>query len=67
MALLAGKSALITGAASGIGRAAAIVFAREGARVIVADQAEEGGEQTVSRIRDAGGDARFVRCDVSSA
>ncbi len=67
MALLAGKSALITGAASGIGRAAAIVFAREGARVIVADMAEEGGEQTVSRIRDVGGEAQFVRCDVSNA
>ena len=67
MALLAGKSALITGAASGIGRAAAVVFAREGARVIVADMAEEGGEQTVRAIRDAGGDARFVRCDVSIA
>ena len=67
MALLAGKSALVTGAASGIGRAAAVVFAREGARVIVADLAAEGGEQTVRAIRDAGGDARFVRCDVSSA
>jgi NAD(P)-dependent dehydrogenase (short-subunit alcohol dehydrogenase family) len=67
MPLLAGKSALITGAASGIGRAAAIIFAREGARVIVADMAKEGGEQTVSRIRDVGGEAQFVRCDVSNA
>ena len=67
MPLLAGKSALITGAASGIGRAAAIIFAREGARVIVADMVEEGGENTVSRILDAGGDARFVRCDVSNS
>src|ERR1700691_4354418 len=67
MPLLAGKSALVTGAASGIGRAAAIIFAREGARVIVADMAEEGGEQTVRAIRDAGGDARFVHCDVSRA
>ena len=67
MALLAGKSALITGAASGIGRAAAIVFAREGARVMVADMADEGGAQTVSRIRDVGGEAQFVRCDVSNA
>jgi len=67
MALLAGKSALITGAASGIGRSAAIIFAREGARVLVADMAEEGGEQTVRAIRDAGGEARFVHCDVSRA
>ena len=58
MALLAGKSALITGAASGIGRSAAIIFAREGARVIVADMAEEGGEQTVRAVRDAGGEDR---------
>jgi len=67
MALLAGKSALVTGAASGIGKAAAVVFAREGARVIVADLSEEGGAQTVRTIRDNGGEARFVHCDVSSA
>jgi NAD(P)-dependent dehydrogenase (short-subunit alcohol dehydrogenase family) len=67
MALLEGKSAIVTGAASGIGRAAAIAFAREGARVIVADLAEDGGEQTVRTICDTGGEARFVRCDVSDA
>jgi NAD(P)-dependent dehydrogenase (short-subunit alcohol dehydrogenase family) len=67
MALLNGKSAIVTGAASGIGRAAAITFAREGARVIVADLAEDGGEQTVRAICDTGGEARFVRCDVSDA
>ena len=55
----------MTGAASGIGRAAAIAFAREGARVIVADLSEDGGEQTVRTICDTGGEARFVRCDVS--
>ncbi len=67
MALLAGKNALVTGAASGIGRAAALVFAREGARVIVADTAHDGGEQTVAAIRKSGGEAQFVRCDVSRA
>jgi len=67
MALLAGKSALVTGAASGIGKAAAVVFAREGARVVVADLSEEGGAQTVRTIRDNGGEAHFVHCDVSSA
>ena len=65
--LLNGKSALITGAASGIGRATALIFAREGARVIVADMADEGGEQTVRAIREIGGEAHFVRCDVSNA
>jgi NAD(P)-dependent dehydrogenase (short-subunit alcohol dehydrogenase family) len=67
MALLAGKSAIVTGAASGIGKAAAAAFAREGARVIVADLTEEGGELTARTIREAGGEARFVRCDVSRA
>jgi NAD(P)-dependent dehydrogenase (short-subunit alcohol dehydrogenase family) len=64
---LSGKSAIITGAGSGIGRAAAVVFAREGARVMVADVAEDGGRQTVEVIRDKGGEAQFVRCDVSRA
>jgi NAD(P)-dependent dehydrogenase (short-subunit alcohol dehydrogenase family) len=64
---LSGKSAIITGAASGIGRAAALVFAREGARVIVADVSEDGGRQTVEIVRDKGGEAEFFRCDVSRA
>src|SRR5271166_3324643 len=63
---LESKTALITGGASGIGRAAAMVFAREGARVAVADMQREGGEETVKAIRQAGGQAVFVRCDVSS-
>lgn len=61
----AGKVALVTGAGSGIGRATALAFAREGARVIVADVAAEGGAETVRAIRDAGGEAAFVPCNVT--
>ena len=64
--LLEGKSALLTGAASGIGRASALAFAREGARVIVADTDEAGGQQTASAIGESGGEARFVRVDVGA-
>jgi NAD(P)-dependent dehydrogenase (short-subunit alcohol dehydrogenase family) len=60
-----GKVALVTGAASGIGKAAAVAFAREGARVLVADVNVEGGEETVRDIKDLGADAAFVRVDVS--
>ena len=59
--------ALVTGAASGIGRATALVFAREGARVVVADVAAEAGRQTVSAIQAAGGEALFVEADVSNS
>ena len=65
--LLAGKSAIITGGGSGIGRAAALIFAREGARVVIADVAEEGGRETVEMIRAKGGAAQFQRCDVARA
>jgi NAD(P)-dependent dehydrogenase (short-subunit alcohol dehydrogenase family) len=65
--LVDGKVALVTGAASGIGRSTALVFAREGARVIAADIDERGGGETVEAIRHAGGQARFVRCDVVKA
>lgn len=65
--LLEGKSAIITGGGSGIGRAAALVFAREGARLVIADVAEDGARQVVETIRDKGGEAHFVRCDVAKA
>src|SRR5918997_3314150 len=62
---LAGKVALITGAGSGMGRVAAQVFAREGARFVAADLDVEGGQQTEVLARDAGLEVRFTRADVS--
>jgi len=64
-----GRAGLVTGAASGIGRACAIRLAREGAAVIVADleSSRPAGEQTVAEIADAGGRAEFFACDVSSS
>ncbi len=65
--LLNGKATLVTGGGSGIGRAAALAFAREGAKVLVADVVEEGGRETVKLVREAGGVAEFTRCDVARA
>jgi len=65
--LLEGKVALVTGASSGIGRATALAFAREGARVVFSDVNAEGGEETVSMISKAGGEGIFVHADVSKA
>jgi NAD(P)-dependent dehydrogenase (short-subunit alcohol dehydrogenase family) len=62
-----GKVAVVTGAASGIGRASALAFASNGAKTVVADVSIEGGEETVRMIKAAGGDALFVRTDVSKA
>jgi len=61
------KVAVITGAASGIGRATALLFAREGARVVVADWDESGGSRIAEEIAEAGGEAVAVRTDVSQA
>lgn len=65
MGRLDGKVALITGGGSGMGRLASTTFAREGARVVVAEIAEAPGRETVAEIRDGGGEAIFVRTDVA--
>jgi len=61
------KVVLVTGAGSGIGRASAQAFAREGASVVVADVVADGAEETVRLIKSADGDATFVQADVSQA
>lgn len=65
MAEFEGRVALVTGASSGIGRTAAVLFARHGAQVVASDVNEAGGKETVQMIGDAGGEAIFVRADVS--
>ena len=67
MGALDGKVVLVTGAAQGLGRASARIFAREGARVVVVDINRNGGEETVGLIKSAGGDATFVAADVSKS
>ena len=64
---LAGKVALVTGAGSGIGRATALLFAREGAEVLVVDVNTAAGKETVEQIAAAGGRAAFAHADVSKA
>jgi NAD(P)-dependent dehydrogenase (short-subunit alcohol dehydrogenase family) len=63
---LEGKVALVTGAGSGMGRASAMEFAVQGAKVLVADYVAEGGERTAAVIKDKGGEAVFVQVDVSN-
>lgn len=60
-----GKVALVTGGGSGIGRATALVFAGEGAKVAIAEVDVKGGEETIQRIRDAGGEGISIKADVS--
>ena len=67
MGRLDGKVAIITGAGSGIGRASALLFADEGAKVVVADFKPAAGQETVARIEAAGGDALFAAADIRQA
>ena len=63
----AGKVAFVSGAANGIGRAAALACAREGSNVVLADVAEQGNQETARLIEELGGRALAVRCDVTRA
>jgi NAD(P)-dependent dehydrogenase (short-subunit alcohol dehydrogenase family) len=67
MGLVSGKVVVVTGAAAGIGRAAALKFAEEGAKVVVSDVDSAGGNETVTLIQRAGADAVFAQADVAKA
>jgi NAD(P)-dependent dehydrogenase (short-subunit alcohol dehydrogenase family) len=64
---LADKVALITGAASGIGKETSLLFAHEGAKIVAVDMNDSDGEKTVSEVKSAGGDAIYVNADVSKS
>jgi len=64
---LKNKIAIITGAGSGIGRAIALAFSKEGAKIVIADWSEEGGKETTQQIKKQGGEAVFVKTDVSNS
>jgi NAD(P)-dependent dehydrogenase (short-subunit alcohol dehydrogenase family) len=66
MMRLKNKVALITGAAVGQGRAACLIFAREGAKIVALDIDEDNGAETVKMVNSQGGEAIFCRCDVAS-
>jgi NAD(P)-dependent dehydrogenase (short-subunit alcohol dehydrogenase family) len=67
MATFTGKVALVTGGTAGIGKATALAFAREGARVVVSGRNADAGAEVVKQIQRAGGEATFVRADVTKA
>ena len=62
--MLEDKVCVVTGSGAGIGRAAALEMSRQGARVVVSDVNDEGGEETVRLVSDGGGEAHYIRCDV---
>jgi NAD(P)-dependent dehydrogenase (short-subunit alcohol dehydrogenase family) len=62
---LDGKVTIITGGGSGMGRGASILFAKEGAKVVIVDLVAEGGQETLRMVKEAGGEAIFVKADVS--
>lgn len=63
--LVANKVAVITGVGSGIGRASALVFVRQGAKVVLGDVNDTGGAETLKLVEQAGGEAVFAHCDIS--